>query len=257
MPRAHWKVASGPRHRKITNWLRRSPLPAKIRAENELGDEKTVNAWVDGRCKWTDVCNAVLDCVLLVALDDQGNVIRELPLPPIDEDPDLQTRQQLEAEHKEATANVRMPGREPIISIDVPALVRSVADAMKDVAKTAAQQNADAHAAGFQAMTNVVTLCLGILQRVDQRLEEREERTLELEQERAKLLEQPEGDEQQNSRDVLLQAALQQALGGGQAPPNGEPNGHTNGNAVDPATVARLVELFNQFGGQKPAEEGS
>lgn len=258
MPRAHWKVASGPRHRKIINWLRRTPLPAKLRAENDDGDEKTVNAWIDGRCKWTDVANAVVDCVLIVALDEHGSVIREMKLPPVDEDPDTQARAHLEEQHSAAAAAATLPGREPLISIDVPALVRSIADAMKDVAKTAAQQNADAHAAGFTAMTNVVTLCVNMLQRVDQRLEEREERALEIEDERNALLTQnAEGAEQPNARDVMLQAALQQALGGGQPAAEGsESNG--NGN-VDPAVLGRLVDLFNQYGGKKSAaaDEGS
>lgn len=241
-----WRVGDSPRAKKIIQWLRKSPVPEKLLATDGEGEECTVVVKRgEHPIHWKDVTGAVLHCETLRAIDEHGQILRTLELDP--DDPRLTVEDQT----RQARAELATPGREPIISVDVPMLVRSIAEAMKDVAKTAAIQQAEAHASGMNAMVQVVNLCLGVMQRIDERLEDREERTEELLAAREmKLL---ETTAEPSTRDQLLQAAMAKVFQGEGAGTNGASTG------VDAAKVAQLTQLFHSFAKQATQQppEGS
>ena len=251
---SHLKQNNNKRARKILAWLRQNPIPRMCRAVHEDGsDVEVVVQPPQGRIRWTDAMRAVYKCSEITALDDAGRILRVLDLEPAAEDEAELNRLEIAHQKMLSEADARLPGREPIISVDVPLLVEKIASAMKDVARTAAEQQSEAHAAGFNAMTNVVTLCISMLQRVDQRLADREEDARELEEERIALLQQqPQPGTDGDPRSALAHAALQKVLGGGifggGEPANGKPNGHSA--QPDPIVVAKLGEMLMGWAAQ-------
>jgi hypothetical protein len=253
--RSHWKVLDDPRGAKIVAWLRKAPVPHRLVAEDADGNEISVAVKNEHtKVKWTDVTTAVIHCIKIVGLNEKGDIVRQLDLDAPEDENALELAQQ----RREAAraADDRIPGREPIISVDVPKLVQSIAEAMKDVAQTASNQQAAAYTAGMNSMVSVVNLCLTMLQRVDERLADREDEAAELEQQRQQLLiETTAQNAPPSMRDQLMQAAIAKALGGG----GGNDNG--NGGGVDPSMVMKLTSLFQQFqqqsGANTPPPEGS
>lgn len=246
---SQWKVTADPRAKRIISWLRREPIPDYVIGVTDEDEElKVLVKTPTGKVRWTDVTNTVISCLTIKAFEKEGAMLRVLEQDP--EDPIHAGAAELSAQRAEVRQEMRQPGREPIISVDVPLLVRSIAESMKDVAEAAAGRQADAFATGMNAMTSVVNLALEMLRNNAERLEEREERAAELltTAEEAQL---EAGKGGPSTRDLLLQAALSRALGG-----DGAANGQ--GNGVDPKQVAALTQLFHQFaknGGAAPPGE--
>lgn len=235
------------RARKIVAWLRRVPVPHQIRCEHDAKEDKTIQVIPEqGKPKWTDICEAALAYDHLVGLDKNGNVLRELPLDP--DDPDIRKQAVIDTQVKESKAAAALPGREPIISIDVPKLVEAIASNMKDVAKESAAMQANAFKGGFDAMVSVVNLCIGLLNRVDRRLEDVEDAHHELQANQGAI--QVEGEEAPEDRNQLAIAAMLQHLGANKG------NGAPKGDEVDPVLALKLGELLKQYlPGSKPPED--
>lgn len=231
------KVYDTPKGRKIYSFLRRTPRLTKVRGFDEADQEIVVTlvraGEGQGSPKWKDAIGALYECIRMQGLNEAGEVVRTLSIDP-DQDPALREKIDTHEAGNEARAQARQHGS-TLIAIDVPRLVDNIARNMKEVAESSAAQQATAFKAGFEAMTNVINLCLGMLQRVDDRLENLEQNNPEPEQQ-----EEPEQDDGQ--RNQLAHMALMQALQGQKA-----------GGAVNPEQAAALTQLLQQYlGGQKP-----
>jgi len=245
--RSHWQVMDSLRARKIVAWLRRVPVPHQIRCEHDAKEDKVIQVIPEqGKPKWTDICEAALAYDHLVGLDAKGAVLRELPLDP--DDPDIRKQATIDKQVAESKAAAALPGREPIISIDVPKLVEAIASNMKDVAKESASMQANAFRGGFEAMVSVVNLCLGLLTRMDRRLEDVEDAHAEQLENAGALTTTAETAPEE--RNQLAIAAMLQHLGGNKGGPS---NG--GGDAVDPVLALKLGELLKQYmPGSNPPE---
>lgn len=224
MPSAH-----NAREYRLLRWIRRAPLPAKLVGETLTGEEVRVAVTGDSKAAFADAVTSLDECWRIVALDKEGNQIRKFEC----------DRQEREREQDEEESRQR-PGQ--LISIDVPKLVDNIARNMREVATTSANQQALAFKEGFSAMTQVVNLCLGLLVRVDQRLEESEVQ---------KGITTPTDDRQQ-----LAMLAIQKALGGSTAPatPQAAP---TNGGGGIHLSTEMIQALIGQFSGQPGDDHGS
>jgi len=197
-------IRTSPRNAKILKWLRRKPVPVIVVGETADGDELRAVVNQTGPTTWSDVLSVVRSCVRLEAHDKDGQTLRALELD--SDDPELRAESEIEA------ARAAQPGSVPIISVDIPRLVDNLARNMREVASESARQQAGAFKEGFAAMTAVVQLCLGLLQRVDQRLADVED------QAEARAV-PAEASPEPNQREQLALMALQQAMGGNA--PNG------------------------------------
>lgn len=205
--------AKTPREYRILRFLRRKPMPAKVSGVTLDGEELKVVVG-EGAGAMSDTVSALVDCVKIMALDRDGNLIRRLDLEPDEDLEDLEDK----------------PRRGEVISIDVPKLVDNIARNMREVASSSASQQANAFKEGFSAMTSVVNLCLSLLVRVDRRLEEIEAQSV------------PAPADNQS----LAMLALQKALGQ-QSAPTAPPNGGQQGGiSLSPEIIQSLI---SQFGG--------
>lgn len=221
-------IRVSPRNQRLLKWLRRKPCPHTIVGETEDGEERRAVVSLTGPTIWADVLSVVRPCVNFSALDKEGNTLRVLELDP--DDPELRA----EAEAESLQRIVGQHGAVPLISVDVPKLVDSIARNMREVAQESAKQQAGAYKEGFGAMVNVVNLCLNLLTRIDERMAEQEQHT--------PVVEAPAAAD---PRAQMAMMALQKAMGGGG-------NGAPNGGGVNMAQLLQLVQQFQQ----QPTPEG-
>jgi hypothetical protein len=207
-------------------------VPAIVVGETADGEERRCVVSLTGPTVWSDVISVVRACVHLEAHDKEGQVLRALDLEL--DDPELQAENESEGTHARA---VQLAGSVPLISVDIPRLVDNLAKNMREVASEAARQQAGAFKEGFNAMTSVVNLCLGLLMRMDQRMADVEEQTAHRE---------PQVTAPPDQRTQMAMLALQSALSGGGG--NGAP---ANGGGLD---MGQLMALVQQFRQQPPPE---
>lgn len=230
------KVYDTPKGRKIYSWLRRTPPLAKVVGFDAADQEVTVSlerrGEGQGSPKWKDAIGALYDCERMRGLNAAGEVVRVLDLDP-DKDPSLRERIDTHEAGNAARREARETGS-TLIAVDVPKLVESIAKNMQEVAKTAAEQNSAAFAKGFEAMTDVVQLCIGMLQRVDARVAELEE---------SQPAPEPPAPEPDARAQLALDALMKTLAPGGPGP-----------GAVNMAQAAQLQALLGQFlGGGAPS----
>lgn len=197
-----------PRGRKIYTFLRKEPKASKVRAFNEDREPWTVMVTTP-----KEVCAAVIDADKLEALDLAGNILRVLDIS--EDEPDQAT-----------------PRSSELLAVDVPRLIDNIGRNMRELVAESSKMQSQAYKSGFDAMTDVVKLCIDMLQRVDARLEEAETREPQLVVQQ----EAPDGAD----RSELARMALMRALGGG--PPVATPGG-----GVNTAQVQALQTLFDQY----------
>lgn len=227
-------IRTSPRNQRLLKWLRRKPQPATVVGETVDGDEHRATVSATGPTQWSDVLSVVRACVHFKALDKEGNTLRALDLDP--DDPELRAESELESAQRIAAAQ---PGSVPIISVDIPRLVDNLARNIREASSEAARQQAGAFRDGFTAMTNVVNLCLNMLQRVDARMQDQEDEMHATRLAAAAAQGQPEatpGDQRQQ----LAMMALQRALSGGG---NGAP---ANGGGMNMGTLMQMLQQFQQ-----------
>ena len=215
-PSSFADIRTSPRNQRLLKWLRRKPQPAVVIGETVDGDEKRASVSLTGPTQWSDVLSVVRLCVHFDAVDKDGQVLRSLDLDP--DDPELRAESEIEA--AQAIARHSAPGSVPLISLDIPRLVDNLARNFREVSSEAAQHTAHGYRDGFSAMTNVVNLCLNMLTRMDERMEQeelrrREEDEVRRQQEAAAAA--AGGGGQQGTREQLVAMALQKALGNGAA----------------------------------------
>ena len=233
-------IRVSPRNQKIMKWLRRKPTPALVVGETVDGEERRAVVSLTGPTIWADVISVVRPCIRLEAKDKDGNTLRALELDP--DEPELQAEAESEAEE-----HMRRGGYSnavPLISVDIPKLVDNLARNMREVSAQAAAAQSNSFKEGFTAMTNVVNLCLNMLMRIEERLNDAEDRATQLQ-----LQTQAPQAEPTDQRQQLAMMALQRAMGGamGGAPSNGAPNG----GGFD---MAKLMALFQTLQAQQPPE---
>lgn len=221
-------IYTSPRNVRLLRWLRRKPHPARVVGETPDGDEVACAVNITNNGAWKDVLSVVRSCVLLRALDKDGNELRRLELDPAD--PELRAESEME---QALGAIAKTGGAVPIISVDIPKLVDNIARNMREVASEAARSNANAHKEGFAAMVSVVNIALGLLVGVEQRLARAED---------ALAQQTAPGEGEGDQRQTLAMMALQKAMG---------PSGGGNGASVDPAALLTLIQKIQQQG---PAE---
>lgn len=198
-----------PRGRKIYTFLRKDPKASKVRAFNEDREPWTVVVTTP-----KEVCAAVIDADKLEALDLAGNILRVLDI------------------SEDAPDEPQGPRSSDLLAVDVPRLIDNIGRNMRELVAESSKMQSSAYKAGFDAMTDVVRLCIDMLQRVDDRLEQAESREPQpviVQQEQA------EGSD----RSELARMALMKALGGG--PPVAGPGG------VNTTQVQALQALFDQY----------
>lgn len=218
---------------RVLRWLRRKPLPAKVLGETADDDE--VSCAVSGGTtnELHDVCSVVRDCVVLTALDDKGNKLRRLVL-------DAGTDPELRAEAEVETA-VRSSGNAqgsvPIISVDVPKLVDSIARNIREAVSEATRNNSNAHRGGFEAMVSVMNIALNLLVGIEQRYANAEQALAE------RLNAAPAGDDPEAQKRQMAMLAFQKVMGG------------NAGNGAGGFDAAKLMAFMQQMQGQ--AAEGN
>ncbi|HEV8548571.1 MAG TPA: hypothetical protein VGQ57_06075 [Polyangiaceae bacterium] len=217
-------IAHSVRAQRIMRFIKRKPQPVKLVGETEEGEELTVAVHLGtSSAPITDPTLAVMDCVKIRAFDKDGALLRVLELDP--DDPELQA----EAELADARGGGRRGSSTPIISVDVPKLVDNIAKNMKEVFIAGGEHQSKAFKEGFNAMTNVVNLCLSMLVRVEARL-------ANVEQDREELLAEATEATPENPQNALAMQALKSAMTGGPAP-----------NGVDATQAAQLAQFMKQF----------
>lgn len=233
-------VRESPKGMRILKWLRRKPQPFKVIGETDEGEEVTCALGTGKSMRpWTDAVRVLIDCVHLTAVNEAGETIRVLPF--ADDDPTLQTEDE-RAESRDAKQSAN--GSVPLISIDVPKLVDNIARNIRDAVRESASMQSEAHTAGFTAMVSVVNLALGLLVRLDQRLEVAQT-DAETAAAAAAANQLPPGD----NRDQLAMMALQKVLGGGGAA--------MQGLNIDPTQMQALGELFQRMQQAQPGHQSN
>jgi hypothetical protein len=231
-------VRESPKGMRLLKWLRRKPQPFKVIGEQDDGDEITCALGTGKSMRpWTDAVRVLIECVKVTALNEAGETIRVMEF-------DEENDPTLIAENERAESRGAPPaGSVPLISLDVPKLVDNIARNIREaVAETAGQQTR-AYDAGFKAMVSVVNLALGLLVRLDQRLEVVQESA----DANANVNALPPGD----NRDQLVLMALQKALGQ-QQPDGGASVGGIN---ISPQHMSALAELYRQMSGNGAAAQ--
>lgn len=218
-------VRTSARTVRILRWLRRKPVPVKV--VGDADDESEVSCAVAGSSttELHDVISVVRDCSELRALDKDGTELRRLKLPA--NDPEL--RAEAEAERTVAQA-----GSVPIISVDVPKLVDSIARNIREAVSEATRNNSNAHRGGFEAMVAVMNIALNLLVGIEQRYANAEQA----------LAQRNAGtpEEETDPKRKLAMAALERAMGGA-----------SNGSGG--MDLGKLMEFMQQAQSAQPGDE--
>ena len=223
---------------RILRWLRRKPLPAKVEGETADDDEVTCAVAGGGTTELHDVVSVVQDCVRLTALDEKGNKLRVLTLD-AERDPELRAEAEIEA------AQQSNPNSVPIISVDVPKLVDSIARNIREAVSEATRNNSHAHRDGFQAMTAVMNIALNLLVGLEQRYATAEQMLLA---ERQPTTATDPNDPEAQKRNMAM-LALQKAMGGNGA--NGA------GGGFDPSQLMAFWQQMQQGGGGPSGDDNA
>lgn len=229
-----------PREWKVLRWIKRKPVPSKLKGELSDGDEVTCIVAERGTGRWIDSTRSMEGAVRITALDQDGAVLRVLNLPDESQDPEPEEDGRSTAAH-----NARSDfGRAPIQSIDVPKLINNLADAMVKVAQNSAEQQSVAMREGFSAMTSVVNLALKMLVAVEERLAAVETGPAP-----------PEQTAPTDMRDQLAQMLLTRSLGG--TPADAASNGHAGNllSSLTPEQIQQGLAFLQQLNGPAAAGE--
>jgi len=213
----------------ILRWLRRKPLPAKVVGLTD--DEDEVSCVVAGSTtpELHDVVSVVGKCVQLTALDDKGNQLRVLTLD--SSDPEIRAEREVAA----AVSSGNAQGSVPIISVDVPKLVDSIARNIREAVSEATRNNSNAHRGGFEAMVSVMNIALNLLVGIEQRYANAEQALAER---MATPGADPNDPDAQKRQMAML--AFQKVMGG---------NGGNGAGGMDPTKLMAFLQQMQQGGG--------
>lgn len=222
---------------RILRWLRRKPVLAKVIGDAD--DEGEVTCMVAGTSttELHDVVSVVRDCTTLRGYDDKGNELRRLTLD--SNDPELRAEREVAAA---VSSSGNAQGSVPIISVDVPKLVDSIARNIREAVSEATRNNSNAHRGGFEAMVAVMNIALNLLVGIEQRYANAEEALAQ------RLREQQGGGAEDDPKKKLAMAALQQAMGGA--------NG-AGGGGLDAVKLMQFMQSMQGGGAATGDENGS
>lgn len=220
-------VRTSARNVRILRWLRRKPALAKVVGDTDTEDEVTCVVAGQATQELHDVISVVRDCVELRGLDDKGNELRRLKLDA--NDPELRAEREVAAAVSNSNQN-----SVPIISVDVPKLVDSIARNIREAVSEATRNNSNAHRSGFEAMTAVMNIALNLLVGIEQRYLNAEEA---LAARTTAASGDPNDPEAQKRQMAML--AFQKVMGGNGA----------NGAGFDPAKLMAFMQQMQQGGG--------
>ncbi|HEY3255822.1 MAG TPA: hypothetical protein VGJ91_17815 [Polyangiaceae bacterium] len=147
---------------RILRWLRRKPELAKVVGNTDEDDEVTCAVAGPSTTELHDVISVVRECVELRGFDAKGNELRRLKLDA--NDPELRAEREVAAAVSTSSQN-----SVPIISVDVPKLVDSIARNIREAVSEATRNNSNAHRGGFEAMVAVMNIALNLLVGIEQR----------------------------------------------------------------------------------------
>jgi hypothetical protein len=155
-------VRTSARNMRILRWLRRKPELAKVVGNTDEDDEVTCAVAGPSTTELHDVISVVRECVELRGFDAKGNELRRLKLDA--NDPELRAEREVAAAVSTSSQN-----SVPIISVDVPKLVDSIARNIREAVSEATRNNSNAHRGGFEAMVAVMNIALNLLVGIEQR----------------------------------------------------------------------------------------
>jgi hypothetical protein len=224
-------VRTSARNLRILRWLRRKPELVKVVGDAE--DEAEVSCAVAGSStqELHDVISVVRDCVELRGFDAKGNELRRLKLDA--NDPELRAEREVAA----AVSNSSSQNSVPIISVDVPKLVDSIARNIREAVSEATRNNSNAHRGGFDAMVQVMNIALNLLVGIEQRYANAEQMLIERQQQQQAGSGDPNDPDAQKRQMAML--AFQKVMGGNGA----------NGAGFDPAKLMAFMQQMQQGGG--------
>lgn len=220
-------IRTSPRNRRILAWLRRKPELAKVVGNADDEDEVTCAVAGPSTQELHDVISVVRECVELRGFDAKGVELRRLKLEA--HDPELRAEREVAA----AISSGGAQGSVPIISVDVPKLVDSIARNIREAVSEATRNNSQAHRGGFEAMVAVMNVALNLLVGMEQRYAQ----ASELLDQRAAPTADPNDPDAQKRQMAML--AFQKVMGG---------NGG-NGAGMDPAKLMAFLQSMQQGGG--------
>lgn len=206
---------------RILRWLRRKPLPAKVVGDTDDEGEVTCTVAGASTTELHDVISVVRDCCELRALDKEGNELRRLKLDA--NDPELRAEKEVEAAVRSGSQN-----SVPIISVDVPKLVDSIARNIREAVNEATRNNTLAHRGGFDAMVAVMNVALNLLVGIEQRY---------MNAEQALLARNTQPAEEEDPKRKMAMMAFQQAMAGGS-------NG--SGGGFDPTKLMAFMQQMRE-----------
>jgi hypothetical protein len=228
-------VRTSARNVRILRWLRRSPPLAKVVGNTDEDDEVICVVAGTKTQELHDVISVVRDCVDLRGLDDKGNELRRLKLDA--NDPELRAEREVAAAVSTSSQN-----SVPIISVDVPKLVDSIARNIREAVSEATRNNSSAHRGGFDAMVAVMNIALNLLVGIEQRYANAEQALAE----RAAQAGAGAGGDDQDPKRKLAMAALERAMSGS--------NGGGGSGGFDPVKLMAFMQTMQNAGGEAPPD---
>lgn len=228
-------IRTSARNLRILRWLRRSPPLAKVIGNTDEDDEVTCVVAGSKTQELHDVISVVRECTSLRGVDDKGNELRRLNLPA--DDPELRAEREVAAAVSSGTHN-----SVPIISVDVPKLVDSIARNIREAVSEATRNNSSAHRGGFDAMVAVMNIALNLLVGIEQRYANAEQA---LAQRAADAAAGGAGDD--DPKRKLAMAAFERAMGGG--------GGNNGSGGMDPIKLMAFMKEMQNAGVATPDGE--
>lgn len=221
-------IRTSPRNRRILAWLRRKPELAKVVGNSDEDDEVSCTVAGPTTQELHDVISVVRECVELRGFDAKGNELRRLKLDP--NDSELLVEREVAAAVATSTQN-----SVPIISVDVPKLVDSIARNIREAVSEATRNNSNAHRGGFEAMVAVMNIALNLLVGIEARYAQAAEL---LEQRNAAPTGSDPNDPDAQKRQMAMMA-FQKVMGGNGAAGNGA-------GGFDPTKLMAFLQQMQQ-----------
>ena len=219
---------------RIRRWLSRSPQPHTCVGEQSDGQERKVKL-TNGRYRFSDATKALMECVRIIGLDEDGNELRTLEIGKEDA-AEIEEEEQARAQRSAELNQFR-----DLLATEVPNLIDRIAARIESASKVAFEAGAQSYRGAFDSLLGVVK-AQGTVATSSMRDNMTLLRTLQAQQlATAAAAEAPEQSEQQQL-DKLMMQLLAGNAGAGEA------NGHAPGGGLD---TKMLMTLLSQFMSQQ------
>lgn len=224
-----------PRANRIKRFLMRVPQPASVMGTFEDGKTKKVKISAQSRYKWADATKLLYDCISIVALDADGEELRELPIG-ADDEAELH-EDAVEQERHGVVTEFRS-----VMAKEVTGLVREIARAMVEVSDRAAARHETHMTTAFNALVGLVSAQGQVSANALRQL---------MQAHRALNAAQPAPTQPAQDEDMITRLLMSQVLSGagvGPSPmmatvPGGNGNGATS-IQLTPEVIASFMQRF-------------